>query len=255
MFKKFQLLAFLLAFLFYSMSYGQKNVPLENGSIFWLNDGSKLIGKLINDIQSTKQIEIITGDTVSLRSDLVKKQYLFEDISIYNNAKFHYKKGILFNYSMGFADLHYNTDLSVNKRFNNKFELGIGLGFHYNELHFRTSSSTHWITVNSIPFFAQGKYIFNDGNKRFYLRGKIGYAYNEISAWGLRSIRNGVMLDGALGVTLASKNRFKYYLELSQYTSFASGAKANFEPNALSDIEFNTWFNRVVVTFGIEIGR
>ena len=254
MFNKFHLLTFLSAFLIYSMSYGQKNVPLENGSIFWLNDGSKLIGKLVNDIQSTKQIEIITGDTISLRSDMVKKQYLSEDVSIYNNAKFHYKKGFLYNYSIGFANLHSNTDLSINKRFNNKFEIGFGLGFHYNELQFRTSSSRHWISVNSIPIFAQGKYIFNEGNKRFYVRGKIGYANNLDSGWGLTSLRNGVMLDGGFGITLPSKNRFKYYFELSQYTSSASGTLTNFEPNAISDIEFNTWYNRVVVTFGIEIG-
>ena len=79
MFNKIHFLIFLLIFFSYSLVYGQKNVPLENGSIFYLNDGSKLIGKVINDFQDTKQIEIITGDTVTLSSDLLNKQYLFDD--------------------------------------------------------------------------------------------------------------------------------------------------------------------------------
>jgi len=248
-------LTFLLIFFSCSHVYGQINDPQENGSIFYLNDGSKLIGKVIYDFDDTKHIEIITGDTVTLQSGLINKQYLFDEVSIYNNARFHYKKGVLLNYSMGFARLHYNTDFSLNMRFDNRFEIGIGLGFHYNELDFRTSSSSHWLTVNSIPFFAQGKYILNDGNKRFYLRGKLAYAYNKLPSWNIISINNGVMLDGALGLMVSTKRRFKYYLELSQYTCSASGTLENFETNAISDIDFDVWFNRVVFTLGIEIGR
>jgi len=255
MFNKIHFLIFLLIFFSYSLVYGQKNVPLENGSIFYLNDGSKLIGKVINDFDDTKHIEIITGDTVTLQSGLINKQYLFDEVSIYNNARFHYKKGFLINYSMGFSYIHYNTDFSLNMRFDNRFELGLGLGFHYNELDFITSSSSHWLTVNSIPFFAQGKYILNDGTKRFYLRGKLGYSYNKFASWDISNVKNGVMLDGALGLMVSSKKRFKYYLELSQYTSSISGTLENSEPTAISDIDFNVWFNKIVFTLGIEIGR
>ena len=103
-------LTFLLIFFSCSHVYGQINDPQENGSIFYLNDGSKLIGKVIYDFDDTKHIEIITGDTVTLQSGLINKQYLFDEVSIYNNARFHYKKGFLINYSMGFSYIHYNTD-------------------------------------------------------------------------------------------------------------------------------------------------
>ena len=58
-----------------------------------------------------------------------------------------------------------------------------------------------------------------------------------------------------LGLWCLQKKRLKYYFELSQYTSSVSGTLENFEPTAISGIDFNVWFNRVVFTLGIEIGR
>ena len=237
-----------------SITYGQGNISIKNGSIFWLNDGSKIIGKVIESDESTKKVAIITGDTVYIPSNLTKKTYLSDEISLFNNSKFHYKKGYLFNMSFGFANNHFNSDMSINKRLNNKLEVGLGVGFHYNSLTFRSQIGWHFIDVPSIPFFIQSKYFLNEGKRLIYLKGKVGYV-NNYSSWGIESVHNSIMLEGSFGVLFSSHKKFKHYLELSQYSSNAYGKLRSFGFNDISEISFNTWFNRVVVTYGVEIGR
>jgi len=254
MLKEIKLVLILLLLLVNGISYAQKNTPIENGSIFWLKDGSKLIGRVIEEKESVKQLEIITGDTVSIQSNLTKKFYLTDEISLYENAKFHYKKGILLTTSLGFSNNHFNADFSINNRFRNKFEIGMGIGHHYNDLWLNIPDGFVFLNINSLVTFVQGKFFLNNGSKRLYVKGKLGSAFNY-SNWGISSMENGIMLDGALGVTFASRKRRKQYFEISQYTCNARGIVDDVRSNFVADVHFNTWFNRVVFTYGIEFGR
>ena len=102
--------------------------------------------------------------------------------------------------------------------------------------------------------FVQGKYFINHGNKKYYAKARFGFA-NNYDSWQTYGVRNGIMFEGALGVTFATKKRWKTFVELGQYSSHASGSSRNTDVNALSDIGFNVWFNSFNLTFGIEIGR
>ncbi len=242
------------ALLLHTLSFAQKNVPLENGSIFWLKDGSKIIGEFVDSDDFTTKTKIITGDTVSLEYDMIRRSYLYDDIALFNRARFQYKNSLLLNYSIGLSRDHFNMDLSLNKRINRKFELGIGGGIHHNTSYFQTPQFFYTIDVVSFPIFAQGKYFFGESAVQFYVRGRVGVA-NNIDTWQTQEVSRGITMEGALGATFPTKWRLKPYFELGQYTSRAAGVSQTFGTELFSDIDFKVWFNRVVFTIGFEIGK
>ncbi|MBL4706276.1 MAG: hypothetical protein JKY54_17240 [Flavobacteriales bacterium] len=239
---------------FSSQSYAQKNKPIEGGAVFWLNDGSKIIGKLLDDDLWNRQVEIVTGDTINIDHGLITKLYLPQDIALYKRSRFHYKRGGLLNFSMGASEGNVAFNLSYNQRISQRLEFGGGIGYHYNSFNFSTANEMYFVGVHSMPMFVQGKYIFRFGPRIFYAKARLGYA-NNYRSWGITQVKDGITMHGAVGLTFSSKSRLKHFIELGQYTSHASGVARNFSGNALSDIGFNVWFNNVVVTYGIEIGR
>ncbi len=237
-----------------TLCYAQKNQPIEGGTILKLKDGARFVGTYEGQDEMGRLVKISNGDIITIRPSLIRREYHPDQISLYKKRKFHYKTGGAFNYSIGVADEHFNMDLSYSRHFTPRLELGLGIGFHRNSFWFTTSSDFHFVDVNSFPMYAQAKFDLTQGLRRIYVKGKAGYA-NNIMDWGMTSIKDGITLDGAIGVSFPSKGRFKHYVELSQYTSYAQGSHRNFSSNAVSDIDFNVWFNRVVMTWGFEFGK
>lgn len=237
-----------------SLCFGQKNKAIEGATMVWLKDGSKIIGVETDENEDYRKIKIVTGDTVTIKPNVIRKIYQPNDIALFNRAKFHYKQGGLIHANIGASDGFGSFDISYSKRFRGKFELGAGVGFHSNSFFFSTTSSFHWVTVQSAPIFVQGRYLINTGKYMFYAKGRLGYA-NNFDSWGITQVKDGFMLDASIGCMFATKRRYKYFVELGQYTSYASGMAINRDPMGLSDIGFKMWFNNVNLTFGIEIGR
>lgn len=250
------LISSMFVVLLQTLGHGQKNKVVENGAIFYLNDGSKIVGKLVGTEGSSWiwQTKIATNDTLKIVPSILKRSYLPNRIALFENGRYHFKKGLMLNISNGFARMHHHFDVSLNQRIKNIFEIGVGMGSHNNGFEFSTESSHHEIWVPSVPLFVQGKYFLNERAKRLYVRAKLGYV-NNVEGWGLRSVTNGKLYDLALGITFASRKRTKHYIELSQHSSSAKGMAINQEANAISDIGFDTRFNKIAFTWGIEIGR
>lgn len=237
----------------------QKITIVENGAIYKFKyhkfkHHKRVNGALLSEDNSVKVIETIEGDTITFNLDSVRKAYLPDQIRLFSDGKFHYNDGKLNNYSLGLSDRHVNLDYSFSWRLNYKFEIGGGIGFHYNTFEFFTSNNAHYIDVISFPMFVQAKYAFTNYRKRLYLKGRVGYA-NNIETWNMASMKDGIMLEGGLGILFASKMRVRHYFELSQYTSYAKGSAELTDPDVLSDVDFAVWFNRFIFTYGIEFGK
>lgn len=235
------------------VSLGQRNPRIPNGSIFELTDGTKLIGQILANEKLTKKMVIITGDTISIPPHLVRRALTPDFIDLYNKRRFHYRQGILFDYSIGGGSDGYHQDFSVGKRLNSKIDYGFGIGHHYNYYGFRIEGGWESIDASSVPVFAHCRYQLTQSAYRVYLRAKAGYAIN-LNTWSTTNVGDGVYLNGSLGIMLPSKRFFKPYMEVGQYALSASGLARSFGSNTLSDIEYKLWFKSFHITWGVEFG-
>jgi len=239
-------------------SVSQHNKVVENGAVFkfkrlWYKHNMVYGSLLLND-NDVQNIETTDGDTVSFPLDSARKYYLPEQIRLYNNGRYHYKKGKIKNLSFGVSRDHINIDFVYGFRLNKHFDIGIGTGMDHNSFEFFTSNDHHFINTVGAPLFVQGKYNFYNGRKCFYLKGKVGMTNNAENANIIR-INNGLLLEGGVGMLFASRLRTRFYFEFSQYTSNAVGAANIPHPDILSDVEFNVWYNRFLFTLGVEFGK
>jgi hypothetical protein len=253
MFRKIVLFIFL--FTFYctnSINAQNKKEPILNGGFIYLTDGTILVGEIVHPI-APYRIKILTGDTISIEAQLTEKIYLPEEITLFKRAKFHYNKGLIGSFLSGFSTDHRRFDLGLSYLFN-QFEFGIGLGFQNNSFNFSTANSTHFGDVFSIPFYGKFAYYFSNNYFRPYVFGKIGYS-NNFKTFDVNSVSDGIMLEGGVGISFTSKTRNKFFLELAQYTTHATGTMRNNDPNGLGDIGFDLWFNRFVLITGFTFGK
>jgi len=232
----------------------QSKHAIENGCIVKTRYQGKIRGSLAE--QNSRQWTVVdyNGDSIRIIPLDIKKVYLPDEITLFKRKRFHYNKGGLLNHSLGLGlgGVHWN--LSYNRRFAEKFEIGFGLGVHQNSFYFSTSNSRHDVQVASFPLYVQGKYMFRTGKKLWYGKLRAGWA-NNLNTWMTYDTTDGLLLEGGLGVTFKSKTRMKRYLEMTQYFSRASGMARDDGGTALSDIGFKIWFVNFMVTYGIEIGR
>jgi hypothetical protein len=258
--------AFLLLFFLGATSWStvsaQKNAPVPRGSLFWLQDGSFFKGQLVDDEETAPwKVRIITGDTLNITAEWVDKMLLPSEVNLYRNSSYHIRNGYVGLFSWGFSNAHTNLDLGVAKRFKDKIELGVGLGYHYNTFTVNTGSTFIAANINSIPLFVHGRYYLNQDKNRFYAKGRIGIA-NNLNTWEIQSIRPGFMGDLGIGLEFATKTSGKYFLELTQYTSKSRGVGRNWNwnPNGngngdFTDFAFNAWHHRIVLTVGANFGK
>ena len=227
---------------------------MENGAIFKLYDGSILVGDLVSYNTSPYRLKILTGDTVTINPLLTHKIYLPNEINIYKKGRYTYKEALVVSLSDGVSSSHNNFDIKAGYITRNKFEVGLGFGIHSNSFWLRTISSTQFADIVSTTYFLHGKYFIYQGAQKYYVTGKLGYANNHTNR-RLPVVTDGITMEGGVGVLFASRKRSKYFLELSQYTSHATGMLVSNDVNALSDISFDVWFNRIVFTFGVQFGK
>jgi len=250
---KFFILAAFITSSFAGVTQSSKIV--DNGVIFKVRHQKKLVGELLSVNNNINTVVTSFGDTVDMPNHLIKKAYLSNQIFLFNNNRFHYKSGLIWNIGLGMSNFHINFDVGIRKRIFNRLDVGAGLGHHLNSFQFFTLKSDHFYEVLSFPIYLQSKYFINLGPKRFYVKGRVGYA-NNLRTWNIVDVKDGVLLEGGVGLMLPSKQRIKHYIEFSQYTSRAKGKLTPMnDPDILSDIDFDIWFNRFVFTYGIEFGR
>ena len=244
----------ILAIVYAESALGQSKHAIENGCIVKVRGQGYIRGSLVN--QSAKYWTIVDyeGDSNFFNPDRIAKVYMPHEITLFKRNRFHYKEGILCNHSLGLGLNGVHWNLSLNRRFSNKYELGFGIGSHFNRFSFNTPNTSHSVAVHSFPIYAQGKYMLRTGKKMWYGKLRLGWANNTNNS-STSNATDGMLVEGGLGLTFKSRRKIKRYLEFTQYFSKATGTAQDLEDNALSDIGFKVWFVNFMVTYGIEIGR
>lgn len=229
---------------------------IENGAIFEIIGGSTIKGELI-DADSVFKVRLPNETIVDIKKNGILKSWLPEEINLYPNGKFNYKKGILFNFDIGFSESHTSMNLLLTNSLENGFEYGLGLGYHYNFLDIPASNTWTWIDVNSLPIFLTGKYHLPIKTSfKPYVKASAGYS-NNITSWTTTQVNDGVMFQGGIGVSFSTQKSTKWYMELTQYSLHAKGQATsfdvNFNPN--TPINFDVWFNKIVFNVGFFFGK
>lgn len=211
--------------------------------------------ELINQNGSTLEYHLL-NDTALYRTELlnIKKIYFGSEVRIYNKNKFHYRNGYILNLGVGLGGYASSFFASINKRFSNKFEVGLGIGNldNYYELPINYSS----ILIRSTPIYLHAKYLINEGKRMWYINSKAGYTLNR-KMNQLDASKNGILIEPGFGLIFSSKSRTKHYFQLSQSISKASGTFTFIDMTSNIPITggYNIWFNGTFFTYGIEIGR
>ncbi len=244
--------AILLALL--SGSVHAQKEPVFNGVILKPIGERKVFGTLERRESGMFIVRTLRGEERKIAPASIRKGYFPEDITLYHSKRFHYKRGLILSHAMSFSAGFFGLDLTYSQRFLTRFELGAGTGYHLNSFSFSTTTDYHTVMVSSMPLYGQAKIICVDRKTQVYLKGRAGYA-NNFATWGVKAVDEGIMWEAGIGFTFISKGRLKHFVEFAQYKSNASGIARNWEPNAISDIQFDVTFYSFNVRYGIEFGR
>lgn len=237
----------------------QEQPNIDESVIVHLNDHSCVKGEQINSSDSDITIVIITGDTIVLDKSLIKTVISYKDFFFYPKMRYHFKDGfhIDLNYGFGFAESGglVTADLSLNYRFTPKISGGIGFGAQNNHLFIneRNAVSGFSVSSGSFPLFFQGKYYLNRKRRSLYAHLKTGYTFGNDSAWDVRrTVDNGFILNYGIGYTRATKSGVKTFFQISQTHNYTSGSDVSFGTNGPINFDYNLWFNRFSVSWGLE---
>lgn len=251
--------AFLLLSMFlFTYSWSQDlNKPVEGGYFFKNLWAPNFVGIPVDLDNSDHVYSAVspTGDTIIMRNVTIRKMYTDQDIYVFPDKKFHYKKANLFEHSYTFGAEHFSWDFKYIKTFDFPVELGLGAAVQVNGLSFPTGSGYFWSNVVSLPTYLQATYKFLGNRNKLYLKGAIGLA-NNVTTGRIPEVSNHLYARGGVGVMFSSRNRFKHFIELGQSYSGASGEAASWGDDVIGNVKFsNVEFYRFTFTYGFQIGK
>lgn len=233
---------------------------IPNGAIFHLPGDNKVKGELsVSD--TAYHLRIYNNTVLTFKKYDALKAYFPDEIYLFSNGKFNYKKGLLYSYELtaGLNHTSNNLGLSYASGYYG-LEYGLTVGAHWNSISFTAINNWIWLDINSYTFSGVVKYFpFNNMLNRPYAKASIGYANN--STWnfaGETSVSNSALFEFGIGFNFSSKGRIKYYLELVQYNMKVNGTftdEVNTNQGVPSVTEFNLWLNRFMVRFGLLFGK
>ena len=248
--------SFLLRFtccLFFLIITLQAAAQIRDKSIFHYQDGSVFIGNILEENSKKAKLRITTGDTISLAKALVRKSY--RDLLYYPNGKFHFTKGLFFNYSTSSggnnSGLSFQLEAILGKHHNENLDYGIGLTFHTNELQL---SNTAWTNHNFLTPILYGRYYPWSKKTRPFVSLALGYSHPLQSWWQQSEISGGIYIQPSIGVKFASKKLRRYYVSIGQSMQHTKGI-LNRNDLLGNPVEYNykLWLNRLVFKVGVEL--
>jgi len=237
--------------------YGQlRNSKKEKTrAIVQYNDRSVFIGQIVQESALSMKMVLSTRDTITLNKVHIKRiRRTDKNISLYNDAKFHYTKGMFYSFqfggNIGNTENHQTSqvDFIVGYRFNKKFAAGLGFGTSYNY----SFSFGLDIDATSAPVFAYGRYYPFDKKVRPFVAGRIGWSFPDQEAF--RGDHNGgFLVQPEIGVNFSSRRRVRFLVSIAQQVQNISGERLDFDPfgNRVAS-KYNLWFNRTLLKLGIE---
>ncbi len=241
------------------LTYGwsQKNQPVEGGYIFKNWWAPNFVGIPIDIDNSDHEYSAVspTGDTIVMRNVKIRKMYTDEEVYVFSDRKFHYKKANLFEHTYSFGAAHFSWDFKYVKSFKFPLEVGLGAGLHTNSLSFPTGSGYFWTNIISLPTYLQVNYKLFGNRNKVYVKGALGLA-NNVNTWSVSDVSNHLFARAGLGIIFSSRNRFKHFFEVGQSYSGVSGEAQSWDDNIIGNVKFsNVQFHRFTFTYGFQFGK
>ena len=231
----------------------------NSSSIIHYSDGSIFVGQILEKTSNGIKVKLVTGDTLTLQSALIRKIRFAEDIYLYSDRKFHFNKGNFTVLSGGFAVSGNGAgygDIYIGKRLNDRLSLGLGTGYHSNSTTINNIGSFWgtWINTNTIPITLNAQYFLNDRMNRLFVHASAGYGILVEDSWNsLEGQTGGPLVQLGFGYEFASRRNYKYFLQLDQNFQYDSGRANDFDILGFPvQTEFNIWYQRIGLTVGIK---
>ena len=254
-FKFFLFFAYLTISL--SVSHAQKKQMSDfepNRVIVQYEDGSVFVGQLIHEGILDMQLRILTDDTITINKVNIKRiKRGDEDIALFDDAKFHYTKGVFYSLQLGgnsegFDNETRQLDLTVGYRFNKKWAAGVGVGTNEN----KSFDFNTFIDATSTPLFAYGRFYPFDTKVRPFIAGRIGWSFGNEDSFG-EDHQGGALIQPEIGINFASRRKLRFMLIFSQQFQHIKGEVFTIDQfNNLIRSRFNIWFNRSLIKLGLE---
>jgi len=241
-------------------SFSQSESDPEEKTILYTKDGTSITGRIVYEDFLTTYLVIFTGDTITINNDDIAKKNQLKDLFRYPKSRFHYKEGFHIDGMLGIglagSGGHTYSDISINKRITPKVTLGLGIGFQrlFSFLQVSAGASTLNlnITNSNIPLFAQGKYYVNRRRRSMYVHGRLGYTVGKNEEFNGSESINGFLASYGIGFTKATKGRVKTFFQITQSHNYSGGSGFSQDINGPANFDYNIWFNRFGMSWGLE---
>ncbi len=194
----------------------------------------------ISYTQLSDYIEITDDEFISRVSPIFNKKIA------YPNTAYYY--GVI-----GLGVIHASLDNTLSFSFKSGTEFGIGYGEHFNTINLPISNENQDLNASTWNIYVNFKYhLLHYGYAmQPYIKSKIGFGFTRPNdEFNNVSISPGIMLENGAGTSFNLGNE-RYFIELCQYNFNTKGIFTSDDPNSLSDVNFNMWFNRLTVRIGI----
>ncbi|MEQ9423704.1 MAG: hypothetical protein RJQ09_04745 [Cyclobacteriaceae bacterium] len=227
---------------------------MEFDRIVTYSDGSTFRGKIVRSDGLQILLLATTGDTLHLQTEEIKRiKTVDKNVVLSQRGKFRYNQGLFalmdlgvtFNYSEGTI----LWDALVGYHLNEKYSVGIGTGFHINNMDTRSVYFDH----DFVPVYAYGQKFFSNSNWAPFIFSKIGYGIATPPAWLRDDYSGGFYFQPGFGLQLASRSKFRLVLTLSNYLQHTTGTELrdNFFTDSYS-VDYSVWYSRLIFKVGLE---
>tara|TARA_B100000768_G_scaffold168888_1_gene174088 strand:+ start:20220 stop:21035 length:816 start_codon:yes stop_codon:yes gene_type:complete len=241
-------------------SFSQSEDDSENKSTFYTKDGTSITGRIVYEDFLIIDLVIFTGDTITIKNSDIAEKVELKDHFRYPKRRFHYKEGFHIdgNLGLGFSEggAYAYSDVSLNKRITTKTTAGLGIGSQTLFTSFQVPAGATNLNIRisyrSIPIFAQGKYYVNRRRRSMYIHGRLGYTLGKSPEFNANVNNNGFLAAYGIGFTKATKGRMKTFFQITQSHNYSSGTALNQDINGPVTFDYNIWFNRLGMSFGLE---
>lgn len=169
------------------------------------------------------------------------------------NKKIAYPKDINYYGVIGLGIIHASLDNTLSFSFKSGTEIGFGYGEHFNTINLPINNDNQDLNASTWNLYTNFKYhVLHYGYAvQPYVKSKIGFGFTRPNdEFNNVSISPGLMLENGFGMAF-NILRDRYFIELCQYNFNTKGIFISDDPNILSDVKFNMWFNRLILRIGI----
>ena len=243
----------LFSFLCFIEANGQNKD--KDRAIVHMHDGSVYLGDILNENTDSISLKIFTNDIIHVDKRITKKILSTKDrVMIYDNGKYHFKKGFFWGMHFGFNldEQRPSSHLAFifGQRINQRFSLFGGFGPEFNSALVGGFNFDTQFTA----LYAGGRYYFTSDKKRFFLYSRVGMGFADSGDNITNDHTNGLQMQNGIGLHFASKRKSRFVLQLAHHYQKTEGVEF-FTDTFGNEIktEFDILISRIILKLGFDI--